>query len=213
MPNQSGQVYGLTILSPIAEEDHLDISHTLKLRAFLATLPKDHLSPFAQVSSTHLARLVVMDDVVFVGSPACEEHLRSRYLVFETNFDGDLDTYLTRLAKEVPDFVTNVWSHCVGFPGVSDIGAFIAYMKKCQIDTTFFFADVNNHTVQENLKALQEQAAMAHFIEKNQGLPASELQRAFGVFLRSLESAPRPREGYVHKAVRHARPRVAGTYA
>ncbi len=75
-----------------------------------------------------------MDDVVYVGAPACEEHLKSRYLVFETNFDGDLDTYLTRLATETPEFVDDVWKHCVGYPGVTDVDAFIAYMKKCQIE-------------------------------------------------------------------------------
>ena len=213
MPNQSGNVYGLTILSPIVEDDRIEISHAIELRDYLAALPKDRSSPFAQVSSTHLARLVVMDDVVYVGAPACEEHLKSRYLVFETNFDGDLDTYLTRLAKEVPEFVDNVWKHCVGYPGVTDRNAFIAYMKKCQIETTFFFADVNNHTVQENLKALQVQSALAHFIEHNQGLPAAELQQAFGALLRSLEAAPAPLPGAAPGAAHTDRVHAAGTYA
>ena len=208
MPNKSGHVYGLTILAPIIEDDRIEISHAIALRDYLATLPKDHTSPFARVSSTHLARVVVMDDVVYVGMPACEEHLKSRYLVFETNFDGALDEYLTRLAKEVPEFVEAVWKHCVGYPGLADLTAFITYMKKCQVETTFFFADVNDHTVQENLKALQVQAALAHFIEKHQGLPADELQRAFGELLRSIETAPAPLPGDGHSAKKHA----AGTY-
>ena len=37
---------------------------------------------------THLARLVVMDDMIYVGAPSCEEHLHSKYLVFESNCDG-----------------------------------------------------------------------------------------------------------------------------
>ena len=61
-----------------------------------------------------------MDDVVFVGHPASEDHLKSRYLVFETNFDGDLDTYLRRMATETGEFVNAVWQHCVGFPGTGD---------------------------------------------------------------------------------------------
>src|SRR5580658_11241768 len=195
MSNQSGQVYGLTILSPIIEDDRLDICHAMELRWYLGQLARDHKSPFAQISSTYLARLVVMDDVVYVGAPACEEHLKSRYLIFETNFDGYLDTYLTRLAKETPDFVDNVWKHCVGYPGVADVAAFIAYMKKCQITTTFFFADVNNRTVQQSLKALQTQSALAHFIEKHQGQPPSEIQRKFGALLNTLNTAPLPVAG------------------
>src|SRR6476659_4403689 len=163
MANVSGHVYGLTILSPILEDESLDICHALELRWYLGHLPRDHKSPFAQLSSTYLARLVVMDDVVYVGAPACEEHLNSRYLVFETNFDGDLDTYLERMARETPEFVDAVWKHCVGYPGVADVPAFVAYMKKCQIPTTFFFADVNNRTVQQTMKALRTQAMLAHF--------------------------------------------------
>jgi len=195
MGNQSGQVYGLTILSPIIENDRIDICDAMELRWYLGHLARDHKSPFAQISSTYLARLVVMDDVVFVGAPAQEEHLKSRYLVFEANFDGDLDTYLTRMARETPEFVDNVWKHCVGYPGVSDVSAFIAYMKKCQITTTFFFADVNNRTVQHTLKALQTQSALAHFIQKHQGRPAAEVQREFAALLHSLKTAPAPIPG------------------
>jgi hypothetical protein len=195
MANQNGQVYGLTILSPIIEDVRLDICHSMELRWYLGHLPRDHRSPFAQISSTYLARLVVMDDVVYVGAPACEEHLKSRYLIFETNFDGDLDTYLTRMARETPEFVEAVWKHCVGFPGVSDVGAFVAYMKKCQITTTFFFADVNDRTVQQSLKALQTQSALAHFIEKNQGKPPAEMQREFGALLHSITHARLPLPG------------------
>jgi hypothetical protein len=195
MVNQNGQVYGLTILSPIIEDGRSDICHSMELRWYLGHLARDHKSPFAQISSTYLARLVVMDDVVYVGAPACEEHLKSRYLIFETNLDGDLDTYLTRMAQETPEFVEAVWKHCVGFPGTSDIAAFVAYMKKCQIATTFFFADVNNRTVQQSLKALQTQSALAHFIEKHQGRPPAELQREFGALLQSIREAPLPLPG------------------
>ena len=195
MANQSGQIYGLTILSPIRENDRIEICHATALRWYLASLPKDHTSPFARVSSTHFARLVVMDDVVFVGAPAREEHLKSRYLVFETNFDGDLDTYLTRMAREIPEVVESVWKHCVGYPGVTDPAAFAAYMKKCQIETTFFFADVNDKTVHQTLKALQVQADVAHFIERNQGKPAAEIQKSFGLLLERLAKAAAPLPG------------------
>jgi hypothetical protein len=195
MANESGQVYGLTIFSPIIEDQRLDIGHTTQLRWYLATLARDHTSPLAKVSSTYFARLVVLDDVVFVGKPAREEHLKSRYLIFETNFDGDLDTYLKRLVTEVPEFVDTVWKHCVGYPGVANSDAFVVYMKNCQLKTTFFFADVNDRTVQHTLKALQTQSALTHFIERNQGKPAAEIQKLFGAFLERLKSAPAPLPG------------------
>jgi len=142
-----------------------------------------------------MARLVVMDDVVYVGMPSCEEHLKSQYLVFETNFDGVLDDYLTSMAREIPMDVDAVWQHCWGYPGTKDLAAFIAYMKKCQITTTFYFAAVNDKTVQQTLTALQTQAAVAEFIEKNQGKPAAELRGSFENFLESLRKAPAPVPG------------------
>jgi hypothetical protein len=195
MPNQSGSVYGLTILSPIKQDPHLKISHSLAIRMYLQGLPQDRRSPFARVSSTHMARLVVMDDVVYVGMPACEEHLQAQYLVFESNFDGDLDTYLRQMVREAPKEVDAVWQHCDGYPGLADPGQFVRYMKRCQIETTFYFADVNDKTVQQTLRALQTQSAVAAFIEKNQGRPAAELQKAFLGVARSLRNAPAPNPG------------------
>jgi hypothetical protein len=195
MANQSGNVYGLTILSPILEDVNAETSHNCAIRMKLASLPRDEHSPFAKVSSTHLARLVVMDDVVYVGMPSCEEHLKSQYLLFETNFDGGLDDYLTRIAHEIGSEVDAVWQHCHGYPGVQAVSAFIAYMKRCQVTTTFYFADVNDKTVGQTLAALQTQAAVARFIDEHQGMPAIELQKSFAEFLQKLRNAPAPVPG------------------
>jgi hypothetical protein len=195
MANRSGNVYGLTILSPILQDPNAETSHNCAIRMKLAGLPRDESSPFAKVSSTHMARLVVMDDVVYVGMPSCEEHLKSQYLVFETNFDGDIDAYLTCMAQKIPTEVDEVWQHCWGYPGVKDVGEFIAYMKNCQVPTTFYFADVNNKTVQQTLRALQTQAAVAKFIEENQGRAPADLQKSFADFLRKLRNAPTPVPG------------------
>jgi len=195
MANRSGSVYGLTILSPIKDDLHAEVSHSQAIRMYLQTIPQDQRSPLARVSSTHMARLLVMDDVVYFGMPSCEEHLSAKYLIFESNFDGDLDTYLERLAREAKEEVDALWQHCQDYPGVEDEGAFIAYMKKCQVETTFYFADVNDKTVQQTLRALQTQSAVATFIEKNQGKPPDELQKEFVKFFAALRNAPEPMPG------------------
>ena len=195
MPNQSGNIYGLTILSPIINDPKESVSHDLQIRMYLGGLTQDERSPFARVTSTHMARLAVLNDVVYVGMPACEEHLKSQYLVFESNFDGDLDEYLRRMAVDISADVDAVWRHCVGYPGTKNVGAFQAYMKKCQITTTFYFADVNDKTVNQTLRALQTQGAVGVFIENNQGKPAAELQQAFAAFLEALRAAPEPIPG------------------
>jgi hypothetical protein len=195
MPNQNGSVYGLTILSPIIDDDQATPSHDLQIRDYLAHLSTREESPFARAPGTHLARLVVMDDVIYVGAPSCEEHLKSKYLIFESNFDGNLDTYLSGLASTIPDHLDSVWKHCVGYPGAANREGFIDYMKACQIETTFFFAAVNDKTVTETLCALRTQTAVADFITTHQGVDAARLQSEFIEFVAHLRSQPPPRPG------------------
>jgi hypothetical protein len=195
MPNENGSVYGLTVLSPIIDDETATPSHDLQIREYLANLPTGEESPFALAPGTHLARLAVMDDVIYVGAPACEEHLHSKYLVFESNCDGDLDNYLRGLAISVPQHLNAIWSHCVGYPGAANVQAFINYMKACQIETTFFFAAVNNKSVTETLSALQTKRAVADFITSHQGMAPAQLQIEFTKFMAVLKAAPVPPAG------------------
>ncbi len=195
MPNQNGSVYGLTLLSPILNDERELVSHDLQIRKYLAGLPTDERSPFAAAPGTHLARLVVMDDVIYVGMPACEEHLRSKYLVFESNCDCDLVTYLRGLAEKIPQHLDAIWGHCVGYPGVSDFTKFLAYMKSCQVETTFFFAAVNDKTVGDTLLALQTQRAVAEFIADHQGTKPEQIQRDFLEFMKALREVTCPAAG------------------
>lgn len=195
MPNKNGNVYGLTILSPIIEDAKATPSHDLQIRNYLANLSTREDSPFALAPGTHLARLAVMDDVIYVGAPSSEEHLKSKYLIFESNCDGDLDSYLSGLAATIPDHLDAIWKHCVGYPGAANRQAFIDYMKACQLETTFFFAAVNNKSVSETLRALQTQTAVADFIASHQGANPAKLKRDFIQFVSQLKSMPLPKPG------------------
>ena len=209
MPNQSGNLYGLTILSPIIDDVGATPSHDIQIRKFLASLPTDCSSPFARAPYTHLCRLAVMDDVIYVGRPSCEEHLKFKYLVWEANFDcaapgdadvgptGGIDRYLRALLHTVPNEIEAIWRHCVGFPGVRDVGRFIDYMKSCQIETTFYFAAVNDRSLTQTLTALQTQRAVADFVATHRGLPAAALQQRFMDFARQLKAIPAPKPASV----------------
>jgi hypothetical protein len=195
MANKNGKVFGLTLLCPILNDEQATPSHDLQIRYYLASLPTGAASPFAIAPNTHLARLVVMDDVIYVGHPSTEEHLKSKYLVFETNTDVDLEAYVTGLAENVPEHVEAIWSHCAGYPGVTDVAAFVKYMKACQIPTTFFFAAVNDKSVTETLTALETKRAVSEFIVTHQGMDPAQVQREFAAFVRELRSAPPPAPG------------------
>src|SRR6516225_8651906 len=124
MANQNGSVYGLTILSPIVQDTKTQVCHSVALRRYLTSLPRNESGPFAKIAGTHMCRLVVMDDVFYPGHPTQVDHLKSSYLLFEANLDGDLDSYLARMASDAPKEVDEIWRHCVGYPGVKDVPAF-----------------------------------------------------------------------------------------
>ncbi|HEY4359058.1 MAG TPA: hypothetical protein VGN16_25150 [Acidobacteriaceae bacterium] len=206
MPSANGSVYGLTLLCPILNDPAAVPSHDLQIRAHLAQLSAGADSPFAIAPGTHLARLVVLDDVIYVGAPSCEEHLKSKYLIFESNCDGGRDSYLTGLAKAIPQELDTIWNHCAGYPegGAANLSAFLAYMKRCELDTTFFFAPVNDKTRTDTLVALRNKAYIANFISQHQGKPAVEIQQKMLALFAHLKSLPDPQPAAVHVARRVA---------
>jgi hypothetical protein len=68
-------------------------------------------------------------------------------------------------------------------------------LKRCEVETTFYFANVNDKTVRQTLAALRTQSAVAHFIEQNQEKRGAELQKAFVRFLASLRLREQPNSG------------------
>jgi hypothetical protein len=202
MSSVSGSVYGLTLLCPILDDPAAVPSHDLQIRKHLATLPVGPDSLFAIAPGTHLARLVVLDDVIYVGAPSCEEHLHSKYLVFESNCDGDRDSYLRGLALAMPGELDAIWRHCVGYPplGASDLPAFLGYMRRCEIQTTFFFAPVNDKTRTQTLIALRNKGYIARFIAEHQTNPPAEIQKNILALLAHLKSLPEPVPAAIHVA-------------
>ena len=199
MPDKLGKAYGLTILSPIKQDTAGETPHVDELRAILASLPSGGNSPFAKVSTTHFARMLVIDDVPYQGHPSQEEHLNSNYLLFCSNFDGELDDYLRLMASQIPLVVNQLWGHCVGFPsvGAGDPTPFIRYMRACRIDTSQFFADYPHVTLPDVLKALFVQKQFIDFIENTQGMQPDQLQESFQKFLGRVASSPPPLPGTI----------------
>ena len=198
MPNISGNTYGLTILCPIKSWLTHNPAPEQLLREYIDSMPNGSASPFTRVQSTHFARLSIIDNVVFEGATAREDHLRSQYLWFNSNFDGDLESYLDDMFLQMPTEIEEIWKHCVAFPGLEKgRDEWKRYMIRCQIKTTFFFAAVNDMTVEEMLRALMLQREFSSFAARNQGVPAAELQQNFKAFMAAYREAPTPAPGTI----------------
>ncbi|WP_295887342.1 hypothetical protein [uncultured Thiohalocapsa sp.] len=180
MPNFDGGHYFLSVLIPIRTDVEQNAagawrSHVDLLREELALLPTaqqnrvsrdaERQSPFARNTLNHLARFVVIDDVVFNGrsggnalwervlgrnplTPQPVDRLKCSYLFFGADIDaasGDdaaLRRYTDALWETMQDELRAVLRHCLGFEArVRDAAGFFRYIKDCQVETTMPFND------------------------------------------------------------------------
>lgn len=215
MANTSGKAYALTILSPIKNDVAGDLSCAQETLKRCINIRVHEGSPFAKVPNTYLARLFVLDDVYYESMPANDkvfnftdvlsvvfgklrlralpkyDHLKSKYLVFSSNFHGDLDTYLGELWDhfKYTDFfdgerdVRYIWEHCVAFDKVQNKAQFVDYMKKCQLNASLFFNGSTDDSLAEQLKSLFIKQEFTKFAIEHQGVDAATLKVDYQAFI------------------------------
>jgi hypothetical protein len=171
--NTSGQAYGLTVLTPILE------GHESALTRYLGALQSGPASPLAGVPGTHFARWVVIDDVVYEGPGQERDHLRFGRLLFTSNFDGPVEPYLEALRTGLGEGADAIWSHCVGYPGRDDAGAFARYLRSHQIESALFFSAYGERTAEDVIRSLAIRRQVIDFALRAQGMGAGDLQAAF----------------------------------
>ena len=64
-----------------------------------------------------------------------------------------------------------------------DVKTFASYIKKCQVETTFFFNGSTGDSLVEQLKSLYLKQEFSKFVFENSSKSPVELQEAFKVFV------------------------------
>ena len=170
--NRSGQAYALTVLTPIvpAEADNL--------RTYLESLSQAS-SPLARLPRTHFGRWVIVPDFVSDSAQPDEDHLSGPHLLFTSNFDGPLDSYVDELCRELAPEASLIWGRCIGCPAGAAAEQLKTYLLGHRIDTGFFFAAYPNATAPHVKESLVTREKLIRFIIDTQELEAAALQRAF----------------------------------
>jgi hypothetical protein len=172
-PNVSGQAYGFLAMTPIkpGEEE--------PLRTYLDGFRDRGERPLEKVAGTHMARFVMVPDFHHDKKwrQRKEEHLAIPTLIFSSNLDGDIDSYLDRLAEGMAEHVAEIWGRCVGGP--HDAKGLKAYLKHNQIDCGFFYAAYGEATVPKVKASLAQRDKLMDFATRSQGMKPAELQQAF----------------------------------
>lgn len=131
-----GIVTELTLIAPLKE------GAATRLRQVLAGLQTSADSPIAKISTIHFARWVIFDN--------------DTRLLFTSNFDGSLESYLRDFSVEVPDGMDMVFGGCVDYPvaGCRDFPGFQAFVDKFQVPTDLFYAAYPEASVKAVKRAL-----------------------------------------------------------
>ena len=173
--NVSGQAYAFMAMTPVkpGEEE--------ALATYLRGLWGRGSSPLAKLPRTHLGRFVIVPDFHNDKSwrQRRDEHLDVPYLIFTSNFDGDLDSYLDELCEKLAPEAAEIWGRCVGCPESAGGPELKAYLEHNQIDTGLFFAAYGHATTQTVERSLRQRERMIAFAVGAQGLEPAELQRRF----------------------------------
>jgi hypothetical protein len=168
----SGQAYALTVFTPIVPGSESE------LRTYLEGL-RAHGSPLARLPRTHFGRWVVVEDFTSEREQPKEDHLPCPYLLFTSNFDGDLDSYLDELCERLAPEAKEIWGRCIGCPESAAGAELKAYLLHNRIPTGVFFAAYPNATVSKVKESLLLRERMIAFAIRAQGLEPAELLPAF----------------------------------
>ena len=170
--NVDGQAYALMVLTPIAPGQEAE------LRAYLEGLDRDP-SPLARVPRTHFARWVIVCDWVNDPSQRKDDRLGCQFLVFTSNFDGPLDSYLDELCDGLAAESQQIWGRCIGCPPDATREQLKAYLLHNQIDTGFFYSAYPQAPLERVRRALRTRETMIALVLRAQAMEPADLQRAF----------------------------------
>jgi hypothetical protein len=170
--NESGQAYAFMAMTPIVHGEEA------ALRSYIEGIPPAS-SPFAKLPRTHFARFVILDGFYNEDAQPKDDDLESQYLIFTSNLDGPLDSYLDELCERLGAEAGEIWGRCHGCPQPAAGAALKRYLLHNQIDTGLFFAAYGDATVERVTTSLDQRERMIGFAIASQGMTPEDLQSAF----------------------------------
>lgn len=172
-PNVVGGTYSLLIFTPIQP------GAEAALRAHLEGLARGAGSPLAKLPRTHIARWLIVPDMPVAPGTDLRDPLGTQSLLFTSNFDGDVDSYLHELVAIIPGEAAAIWGHCIGCPQPAEGAALKAYLHRNQVDSGVAFGAYPRASVQRVRMALDKRARLIDFAVRAQEMAPAERRRAF----------------------------------
>ena len=167
----------LTALSPIEYRHDDPDGRQGEIRQTLLSHEQEN-SPFQDCPMVHMARLQIIDRVTPPMGDMSGKRLKTKYLLFVADIDGQIDDFLDCLYRVNADFVHAVWGRCLSYPDYHGAVFFRRYISLCQFKGALGYAGFPT-TVGDNLRALTRKQNLADWVASHQGLSNADLQKAW----------------------------------
>jgi hypothetical protein len=114
--------------------------------------------------------------------------------VFVSDFYGELDPYLKGMYQHMKKEIFAIWKYCYGFEDVMQSeengggeAAFVRFIKKCQVETTYYFDGSTDESLDEQLKSLYLKQEFSKFVFDHQGVDGDQLLSDFKSFVKDKQ--------------------------
>jgi hypothetical protein len=166
-------------------------------------------NPIMQVPTIHFGRWLIVVPAQYLS---CDMewvnplHTFRSWLLFMSEFDGDMKTYLDDFSSILGDDVDRIWGNCEGYPseGARDLDAFWAYAKRYQLTTQAFYNAYPGVSVPRVHELVRFRQLFDDFVaatRKQDGTSIDNLPAEFDRFLDEALSFPQnfPARGGVYE--------------
>ena len=137
-----------------------------------------------------MARLQIIDDVLPEMGARPGDSLKSKYLLFVADINGEIDDFLDALyngpqspfswvagdedSKCHSEFVHQIWGRCIDYPKETGSVFFRRFMHRCRLKVSLPYS-ANTHSVDDIILAKHRQAEFTDFVIHTQGMSADAL--------------------------------------
>jgi hypothetical protein len=162
---------GLAVLLPVIGGKEEELGERLD------NLPEGRESPFALVSSTHFARLVLVPHLRDGADREISD--LPALLFFSAEFDVPVGGYLEALCTLMPHKVDEIFELCEGYPGVGSPRRFKRWLLDHRVRAGFSINGNPGATAEEVVASLALRNQLIEFAVDTQGLEPEALLAAW----------------------------------
>src|SRR5919198_2123321 len=144
-----------------------------------------------KLSMIGFARWSVFDRIPASGDGEGLKRLRTPYLLFETNFDGDSDRYLESFCLVLPWGMRGNWWGAYHVPNVRKVSRFVDYVNRHKVPIAYYYSAYLEASTKRIRYARALMREIADFNRQTAYESSDGFQRAYFVLLEKVQRIQR----------------------